>query len=192
MSRRLGMTLVEVLVSMAVLGLLGLALVRIFDVSRTAYATGTGRVALQDRARTAVQRVSQQLTSAIPPGNATSAVSRPAAPAEPDPAESPLPYIVFHVPADPFDPRDPQYQEMRILHQPSSKTLVRDRNTPGDPTDDQTFVRHVDHVTFQQPRANEIALKVRVYGEVRGADNRTRMQDFRLETVVQIPSNATK
>lgn len=192
MKRAPGMTLMEVLISLGILGLLGLILVRIFDVSRTAYATGTGRVALQQRARTAVQRISQQLTSAIPPGNASSAVSRPEPPVEPNPAEPPLPFIVFHVPVDAFDPRDPKYQEVRLLHQPSSKTVIRDRNTPGDPSDDQTFVRQVDHVTFQQPRANEIQLKVKVYGQVRGADNRERLQDYHLETVVQIPANATK
>jgi len=63
-TRQPGLTLVEVVISTAILALLGMILARIYVASQSAYSTGTGRVALQQRARQTMQR----LTPAADPG----------------------------------------------------------------------------------------------------------------------------
>lgn len=185
-TRARGLTLIEVLVSTVILTVLGVALTRVYDLSRVSYATGVGRVALQQRARIAVQRLTPRLVRAIPPTETSPAISSPA-PLDPATSE-----ISYSIPAEDLDPRSPTYRTERLYFQASSGRLFLDPGTSANPVDDLLLARDLDQVLFEVLSQNAVRLTVKVRGKVRTADNRSRDQEFRLQTVVQIPFYTTK
>lgn len=179
MRRKRGLTLVEMLTSMALLGILGVALARIYDVSRTAYASGTSTIALQQRARILMERITPLLVSALPPNGTEGAI------AAPPPNGSVSPAIVFNIPARNFNPRIPAYTRARIVHA-ADGTVTLDRDT-ADPSDDRILARDIKKLQFAAVAQNVVRVSIEVYGTSRGAANRDKAQYYLLETLVQIP-----
>lgn len=177
--RRPGLTLVEMLVSMALLGVLGVALARIYDVSRTAYASGTGTIALQQRARILMERITPLVVSALPPTGSDAAI------ASPPPDGSLASTLIFYIPARNFDARNPQYTRARI-RQETDGTVKLDRDT-ANPDDDRVLARDIKKLQFAVVAQNVVRVSIEVYGTTRGAANRDKAQYYLLETLVQIP-----
>lgn len=193
--RPAGLTLVEVLVSLAVLGVLSLALLRIYDVSRTAYATGTGRLTLQQAARQLVSRIGPQLVAAVPPSEVEEAIYAPE-------AGSSASSIVFSVPQEPFDPRNPGFRKLRIGQRPDG-AVVLDPNTILVESDDQVLARplvdsrgnqvfKVDKLEFSVLSRNVVKISLDVSGQARGAQNKMMTQTLHLESLVQLPVYTTR
>lgn len=179
MRRRAGLTLIEMLTSLAILGVLGLALVRIYDVSRTAYATGTSTIALQQRARILMERIQPLVVSALPPNASVAAVETP-------PSDGSISStLVFHVPAPDFNPRTPTYAKARIAHR-SDGTVVLDGDTAS-ASDDRVLARDIRRLDFAAVSQNVVRVSIEVYGTSRGATNRDKAQYYLLDTLIQIP-----
>lgn len=182
--RSLGLTLVEVLVGAAILGLLGVILAHLYDVSSGAYATGAGRVALQQRARQVVQRVAAHLVQAVPPTGAQDALYSP------DRLPPMTSKVVYTVPSEPFDPRAPAYRERWISFEQSTGLVTADAETPGEA--DQVLARDISWLGLEVIPPASLKVTVVVQAPVRTAGGGTRDQEFRLQTVVQIPYYSTR
>jgi len=177
--RPFGMTLLETMISVALLGLLGVILMQIYDVSRTAYASGTGQIALQQKARVLMERISPLLVRALPPDQSLPAILSPAAG---DAADT----IVFSVPAPDFNPRHPIYSQARIRRE-DDRSVVLDANTPLVTEDDRVLGRDIERLRFAVVARNVVRVTVDVYGTARGASNQDKVQRYTLDGLVQIP-----
>jgi len=173
-----GMTLIETLISVALLGLLGLILVQIYDVSRAAFSSSTGQIALQQKARVLMERIAPLLVHALPPDESIPAIISPAAGDASD-------TIVFSVPAPDFDPRHPTYSEERIRRE-ADRSVVLDPNTPST-SDDRVLGRDIERLRFAVVARNVVRVTVDVYGTARGASSRDKLQRYTLDGLVQIP-----
>ncbi len=184
-----GLTLIEVLVSSAVLLLLSTILLRIYDVSRSAYVTGSGHLALQQKARQTLQRLSSRLTQAIPASDAQDAVftENDEEPRVTGPLDS---KVVYTIPADPFDPRAPIYRKKWILYRHDTRMVTTNADNPGDP--DLVLARDVDWLELRVLPPNAVRMTVVTRTTVRGTGGHDKVQDYRLQTVIQIPYYATR
>lgn len=184
-----GLTLAEILVSMAILSLLSLVLLRIYDVSRAAYATGVGRLGLQQKARQTVQRLASRLTQAIPASDTQDAVFTENAedPKVTDPLDS---KVVYTIPARPFDPRAPVYRKKWILYRHVTGLVTTNADNPADP--DLVLARDVDWLELTVLPPNAVRITVVTRSKARTVAGGQREQDYRLQTVIQIPYYATR
>jgi len=187
--RNPGLTLIEVLVSTAVLLLLSTILLRIYDVSRSAYVTGTGRLALQQRARQTLQRLSSRLTQAIPASVDQDAVfvKNDEEPKVNNALDS---KVVYTIPADPFDPRAPVYRKKWILYRHDTRMVTTNADNPADP--DLVLARNVDWLELKVLPPNAVRMTVVTRSTTRGTGGADKVQDYRLQTVIQIPYYATR
>ena len=193
---RSGLTLVETLVAMAVLSLLGLSLLRTYDICRQAYAVSTGRMEVQHKARITLQRVTPLLFSAIPPSESAPALVSPSV------AAGPVSTIIYNVPVQPVDVRNPTYRQERIwftapapaVGQPGRLTV--DPNTPGYSNDDRVLVEQVQLVSFQVLSDRAVRVTVEAWSPwnpwTPSKPNALPDHTYTLQTVVQLPFYATR
>lgn len=182
--RRPGMTLVEVMISTAILALLGIVLAQIYVASQAAYSTGTGRVALQQKARRTMQRLTPRLIQAIPATDTQNAIYNPEG----------LPpmtsKVVYTVPAEPFDPRSPSYREKWILFEQSTGLVTTNADEEGQA--DLVLARDIHWLGLEVLSPNSVRITVVVQAPLRDVGGNTRDQEYRLQTTILIPYYATR
>ena len=174
-----GMTLAETLVSLAIMAILGLILVQIYDVSRQAYSKGTAQLAVQQKARILMDRLSSLVLSATPPDEESKALysSTPSS-------------LVFYVPDKDFNPRSPTYTRIGIYHQDTTVRLVNsilEENYQEEAFRTRDLAYDIYDLRFGLPSDNVVKILINVYGTSRTAGNEDALQRYTLEGLVQIP-----
>jgi hypothetical protein len=182
--RRPGLTLVEVTISTALLALLGLILARIYVASQAAYSTGTGRVALQQKARQAMQRLTPRLIQAVPASDTQDAIYTP------DDLPPMTSQVVYTIPSEPFDPRSPTYREKWIRFEQSTGLITTNADTPGEA--DLVLARGIHWLGLEVLSPNSVKITVVVQAPLRDVGGNTRDQEYRVQTTVMIPYYATR
>ncbi len=176
-----GMTLAETLVSLAILAVLGLILLRIYNVSHQAYGRGTGQIALQQKARFLMEQMTPLLLSAAPPHEGAKALHSP------DSAS-----IVFYVPDKDFQPRDPHYVRVGIYHNDVDETVWLENSVTPYSSQDEMFrsrelARDIYDLRLGLPTENTVRVTVEVHQKTRTAGGGQDDQEYLLENLVQIP-----
>ena len=182
--RRAGLTLVEVMISTVLLALLGLVLAQIYVASQAAYSTGTGRVALQQKARQTIQRLTPRLIQAIPASDTQDAIYTP------DNLPPMTSQVVYTIPAEPFDPRFPIYREKWIRFEQSTGLITSNADTPGEA--DLVLASGIHWLGLEVLTPNSVQITVVVKAPLRDAGGNTRDQEYRVQTTVMIPYYATR
>ncbi|MBI3927152.1 MAG: prepilin-type N-terminal cleavage/methylation domain-containing protein [Armatimonadetes bacterium] len=202
---RKGFTLAELAVAMAVLSMMGLALVLIYNQSLVTFRHSTAKVEMQQHAREASKRLVPFIASAVPPSTADDAIVEPAFNVTGSQLRiySTDTYVarVTGGPATVFDPRNPQYARMRLwweadpnadLSDPERAPggqvgfLRLDRDTPLDPADDRIIARNIYSVEFENQGDHRIRVQVNIYGLVRVA-NTDELRRLEYENIVHMP-----
>jgi hypothetical protein len=184
-SSRAGLTLGETLVASAVMALLGTILARTYTLAYRSYQMNIGKLEVQQRSRTALQRITPILYAAIPTSNSAGQLQ----PAILEPAVGPPPKseIRFRVPVEPVDPRAPVYQIQRIWLEHGAVRL--DRNTPSDPQDDRVLCQGLDALEFLVLSDSTIQITARArVPHYRSGE----FHESRLQTMVQLPFKAMR
>jgi len=184
-SSHAGLTLGETIVASAVMALLGTILARTYTLAYRSYQMNTGKLEVQQRTRTALQRITPILYAAIPTSNSAGQLQ----PAILFPAVGPPPSseIRFRVPVEPVDPRAPVYHVQRIWLQDGTVRL--DGNTPANPRDDRILSQGLDALEFLvlSDSTIQVTAKARVPHFRSG-----EYHESRLQTMVQLPFKAMR
>jgi len=197
---RRGLSLVELLISLTVLLVLGTAMVQIYQVAQTAFQTGGGRIAMQQRARETLRRVVPYLSSAVPASEGAQAVAVP----ELDNTES---FVLFTSPMDwidgtAMDPRTPTFRTYKIWFRVDDQDLTSGekklwlyRVSTTDPNvieARRALGKKLENVTFKRVTENCVQIEVTAKESVRAANFQTRDVTVILKTGVQIPYYALR
>jgi len=180
-TRPTGMTLAETLVSMAILSILGLILLRIYNVSQQAFSRGTGQIALQQKARFLTEQMTPLLLSAAPPHEGAKALHSP------DSAS-----IIFYVPDKNFQPRNPNYVRVGIYHNDIDETVWLENSVTPLSSQDEMFrtrelARDIYDLRLGLPTENTVRVTVEVHQLTRTAGGGQDDQEYLLENLVQVP-----
>ncbi len=181
-----GLTLGETLVASAVMALLGTILLRTYSLAYRSYQMNTGKLEVQQRTRTTLQRITPILYAAIPTADSGTGHLQPAI-LYPAVGSAPRSEIRFQVPVHPVDPRAPVYRVQRIWLQDGTVRL--DQNTPSDPRDDRILSQGLDSLEFLvlSDSTIQITAKARIPHFRSG-----EFHESRLQTMVQLPFKAMR
>lgn len=146
-----GFTLFEMLVSTAIMLLMGLLLLGIYRQSHRAYRHGSAHLTTQEEARMVLMKITQALRQATPPSPLDPAVSSP-------PVGQTASTATFFQPVSVlgggFDPRNPAYREMALRWRENQVELYE----VGSASPAELLSRQVSSVSFQ--RTADTSLKV--------------------------------
>ncbi|MBM3464424.1 MAG: prepilin-type N-terminal cleavage/methylation domain-containing protein [Planctomycetes bacterium] len=203
-----GMSLIELLVSLTVLALLGTALAQIYQTAQTAFLSGGGRIALQQRARETLRRLTPYVSCAVPAAEGAEAVTAP--PVTPSP--TPNTVLEYTSPMDllggaPVDPRAPVSRKYRICfaEDPRYPTVTGTKpkiwlaqigtEIPSDNAaiiGKRVLADQIDGFKVIRPTVNSVEITVTKNGTVKTARFQDRTISVSLKTSVQIPYYATR
>ena len=189
-SRR-GLSLVEVLIVCAILGVMGSVLTYIYSVALTTYRQGGGRVDIQQRARESIRRIAPLISTAIPPNSVQEAIYSPALGASDVQMSfcTPLDLLANETVAS-TNPRAPRYLLFRIRFDAPSSTVVLE--DPANPARSQVLARKVRALTFQRVAVDSVKIHVEVETRIIGARFKERTVDAALDTLQQVPWYTSK
>jgi prepilin-type N-terminal cleavage/methylation domain-containing protein len=176
-----GMTLAETLVSLAILAVLGLVLLQIYTASHQAYGRGTGQIALQQKARFLMEKMTPLLLSAAPPHDGAKALYSP------DQAS-----LIFYVPDKDFQPRNPQYVRVGLYHNDVDQTVWLENSVTPYSKQDEMFrsrelARDIYDLRLGVPTDNTVRVTIEIHQKTRAAGGDQDVQEYILENLVQIP-----
>ncbi|MBM3776041.1 MAG: hypothetical protein FJW37_12900 [Acidobacteria bacterium] len=177
--RRRGLSLAETLLSVAIIAILGGVLIMLYNSAYQAYYTGTTHLALQQRARTTMQRISLELKNAIQPSESGQAVEAPGMGATAS-------EVVFNRPAasfEKFDPRAPVYAKRRVRF--SNRRVLLDDNGLG-AIPEELLGRDIEACEFKHVAANAVRVTLKLKGQIRGEEG-VREVPYEIISDVQIP-----
>jgi prepilin-type N-terminal cleavage/methylation domain-containing protein len=184
--KRRGLSLLEVLVAMVLLGMVSTALLRVYDMTVNTLRQGTGHLDLQQRVRESVRRMQPLLTTAMPPNTTQEAIYAPALLAPP--AAS----IRWSTPEDlltnvPVDPRAPTWRLYEMSFNVGTGDLSLTQISPATPNPTKVVGRKLAAVSFEHLSLNSIRIIARGDERIRRAGGKTTVSSYQVETLVQIP-----
>lgn len=180
--RRRGLSLAEVLVAMAVMGVLSIALLNIFGLTMTSVRHGEGHLAMQMKAREAVRRLEPLLSTAIPPTTTQEAIYLPAVGGSGTSIRWSSTEDLFGTNA--ITPRAPHFYLYEINFAGGALTMRR-IDPPG--PDSRVLATNLDAASFEHLTLNTVRVQVQVSEQVRRAAGAHETLTQKLETLIQLP-----
>lgn len=181
-----GLSLLEVLVAMAIMGVISTALLRVYDMTVNTMRQGSGHLALQQRVRESVRRMQPLLTTAMPPNTTQEAIYAPPllGPASPSIRWSTPEDLLTNVPAD---PRSPTWRLYELSFDSGTGEIVLRQIAPAVPNPTKVVGRQLASVAFEHLSLNSVRVVVRGDEPIRRAGGKTTSSSYQVETLVQIP-----
>jgi hypothetical protein len=170
-----------VLVTAGVALILGVILLRIYQISYQSYVVGSSKTSIQQKIRTAMLRITPLLRNAVPPDAVTGAVVSPAVGASSG-------KIVFYAPSsffnEAFNPRAPVYCRAGISFSNGKAILSKEDPVPNTV---RVLAENLESLSFTVKSGSTILVKLSAKETRRDADGKYRNYSTSLQTVVQIP-----
>ncbi|MCA9794189.1 MAG: prepilin-type N-terminal cleavage/methylation domain-containing protein [Candidatus Eremiobacteraeota bacterium] len=181
---RRGFTIAELLVSVALLSIIGVIFAFALRGFIASSHQGSQRVEMETQLREATKRTNLTLRSAIAPSEIQTAIYAPAVGAT-------GPEVIFCAPAElmdpttPFDPRNPVYELFRIRQLAGPATLVLESVYGAAPQ--RVLGRQISD--FQVERLADTVVTATIEGSttIRGASGQSRTQTTQTKTSIQLP-----
>ncbi|MCE7874655.1 hypothetical protein DYH09_30390 [bacterium CPR1] len=183
--RRAAFTMAELLVAMALMGLISIALVNLYSMSVNTLRQGSGHLAMQQRVREAVRRVHPLLSTAIPPNASQEAIyAPPAGPAAPAVTWSTTEDLLGNTPVD---PRAPSFRLYQLAFNAATSELVLSQLGPLPAPPARVVARNLNQVSFEHISLNTVRMVVQAQEQIRRAAGETTPSTYRSDTLLQIP-----
>lgn len=183
-----GFTVAEMMVSLAVLGVLSLALAEVYHVSYTVFDNGSGRIVLEQRTREALRRVGPLLSGAVPPTENQDAIIVPA-------IGNSASSVDFYTAEDllgatVFDPRNPAYLMFRIGWDGGGNLVLwrldAARNALSTPRP-RVLARGLSGVRMTRTSLDAVTVQLTASTSVRTGRLQQRTVTYSLNAMVQLP-----
>lgn len=193
---RRGLTLIELVVCMGILIMLSVMLAAIWGNSYSVFRRGTTRLAVTQRAREVIRRITPMVMCAKAPNEISAAVTEPATSDDGSIVSSTaLDFVTADdilVPMAPVNARSPVHYRFRISYDPDRTVRIRELNLTsgaplGGPDDERILAYNIEELLFERLSLNLVRVRVVTTDTIRNSVNQEEEIRVERSAVLSIP-----